>query len=85
MNLIARIKRGLRYLVTIRQLLSCENNGIYRSFFKELGSAALLIDPETSDILDANKAAILTLPASTKEEDLVLRLSRNSWRCTAAG
>ncbi|MDN5309897.1 MAG: two-component system, cell cycle sensor histidine kinase PleC [Methanolobus sp.] len=43
--------------MTRRQLLSCENNGIYRSFFKELGTAALLIDLETYDILDANKAA----------------------------
>jgi PAS domain S-box-containing protein len=43
--------------MTKKQLRLDENNHMYRSFFKESGEVILLIDPETSYIIDANKAA----------------------------
>ncbi|AFV24841.1 sensory transduction histidine kinase [Methanolobus psychrophilus R15] len=43
--------------MTKKQLRLDENNYMYRSFFKESGEVILLIDSETSYIIDANKAA----------------------------
>ncbi|WP_292462393.1 PAS domain S-box protein [Methanolobus sp.] len=43
--------------MTKKQFRLDENNGMYRSFFKENNAVVLLIDPVTSHIIDANKAA----------------------------